>query len=96
MRKAFAFTPEAQQDLDDALAWYIEHDLGLAERFLESLQQAIQNVRDFPQIGRPDGRVRRLLFFDARYSLVYRELAGVIAIVAVAHTARRPGYWRER
>jgi len=30
------------------------------------------------------------------YSIVYREMSGVVRVVAVAHGRRRPGYWINR
>ncbi|MFO0453014.1 MAG: hypothetical protein ACK52I_30875 [Pseudomonadota bacterium] len=30
------------------------------------------------------------------YSVVYVERDGALLVVAVAHGARRPGYWRQR
>jgi hypothetical protein len=31
------------------------------------------------------------------FTLIYRErLSGDIQVVAVAHTSRKPGYWRQR
>jgi hypothetical protein len=30
------------------------------------------------------------------YSIVYKEAADKIMIVAIAHQRRRPGYWRRR
>jgi hypothetical protein len=30
------------------------------------------------------------------YKIVYRERADDLYIVAIAHTSRRPGYWKDR
>ncbi|MSU56800.1 MAG: hypothetical protein EXS35_01210 [Pedosphaera sp.] len=39
---------------------------------------------------------RRALLWRSPYAIVYREDPARILIVAVAHGARRPGYWHER
>ena len=40
---------------------------------------------------------RRFLLRRFPFILIYRELTpGEIQIVAVAHTARKPGYWKRR
>ena len=30
------------------------------------------------------------------YAVIYTERPGVVRVVAVAHTHRRPGYWQDR
>ncbi|MGH9495390.1 MAG: type II toxin-antitoxin system RelE/ParE family toxin [Candidatus Sulfotelmatobacter sp.] len=39
---------------------------------------------------------RRYLLKRFPYILIYREWQGDIQIVAVAHTSRKPGYWKNR
>ncbi|MFB3820344.1 MAG: type II toxin-antitoxin system RelE/ParE family toxin, partial [Candidatus Methylomirabilales bacterium] len=47
--------------------------------------------------GSPAGpKQRRVVVARFPYSIVYREDAESIVIVAVAHQRRRPGYWRGR
>jgi len=42
-------------------------------------------------------QTRRFLLRKFPFILIYRERAGGdIQIVAVAHTSRKPGYWKER
>jgi hypothetical protein len=48
-------------------------------------------------MGRRPRNRRRFLLHRFPYLLIYREREdGVIQILAVAHTSRRPGYWKER
>ena len=40
---------------------------------------------------------RRFLLRQFPFTLIYRELpSSIIQIVAVAHTSRKPGYWKHR
>jgi hypothetical protein len=40
--------------------------------------------------------VKRLLLRRFPYAVIVRESAEEILVIAFAHTARRPGYWRRR
>lgn len=40
--------------------------------------------------------IRRLPLRHFPFLLIYREHAEHLEIVALAHTSRRPGYWRDR
>lgn len=42
------------------------------------------------------GEYRRVLTTRFPYALIHRTPPDEIVIVAVAHTSRRPGYWRDR
>jgi hypothetical protein len=49
----------------------------------------------WPELG-GESEVRRALPFRFPYGIAYTQSAGEILIVAVAHLARRPGYWIDR
>jgi hypothetical protein len=40
--------------------------------------------------------VRHVSLRRFRYRLVFFELADEVRVVAVAHTRRKPGYWKDR
>ena len=48
-----------------------------------------------PNLPEPLG-VRRLLLRRFPYAIVYVELDDEIRVLAIAHTSREPGFWRER
>jgi hypothetical protein len=39
---------------------------------------------------------QRLLLRWYPFSVVYRHAGGLALVLAIAHTRRRPGYWRDR
>lgn len=52
-----------------------------------------------PEIGSPrSGRLahRRFTLTRFPYTIVYRMRETDVYIVAIAHTSRRPGYWKNR
>ncbi len=89
----------AEEELEAAAAWYDDEDPGLGRDLLTAVEETFYLVRRFPSIGvsAPGNRdVRRVLVEGFPYAVVYRDLDAAIHIIAVAHTKRRPGYWRLR
>ena len=68
-----------------------------ADAFLSEIdciaQQISENPERFPAF---EHGTRRMLFRRFPYSIVFRETAAGVEIVAVAHGHRVPGYWRYR
>ena len=56
-----------------------------------------RNPRRFSRVRyRTSREVRRRLLDHFSYSIIYEVRPMECVAVAVAHTARRPGYWRSR
>jgi len=88
----------AQAEYRNGLAWYNSRSTVAASRFRDAVGRAIQRIEDefemLPRIGRNYRYVRVIRF---PYTIVCRERSeSSIEIVAVAHTSRRPNYWRHR
>ena len=91
------FHPEASSEAIEAYAWYFERDPGAAVAFDSELDRSLRRALDFPEAGRPSlygTRATRLSNFP--FHLIYRPSGPVLRVIAVAHTSRRPGYWRGR
>src|SRR5436190_15929044 len=78
--------------------WYAKRSPDAARRFREAVAATVARItaeqERFPLVERDYRRAR-----VARFPFVlifYRRPRGDIMIVAVAHTSRRPGYWRKR
>lgn len=88
----------AAEELRRAHAWYAARDSGVSIQFQEAVDDAITRIRDDPK-AQPVAlkhfrwvRVRRF-----PYRLIFEQAdADRILIIAVAHTSRRPQYWRQR
>ena len=89
---------DASKEYDAAFDWYLERSDDAALGFDAEVNRAIGLIVESPQrwpIG-PHG-TRRFLLRRFPFFLIYRERTPVeIQIVAVAHTSRKPGYWKHR
>jgi plasmid stabilization system protein ParE len=87
----------AQQELDEAVSYYNGQVAGLGDAFLLEAVAAIERIRQFPDAWHPLGEnVRRCRLRRFPYGLIYHADEAGVLVVAVAHTHRRPGYWRDR
>jgi len=97
--KSAVLTPDAQTELEGAAEWYEGRVEGLGFKFLILVDEALQEIEaspsGFPRWER-DTRFRKFVMQRFPYVIFYREAADQIDVVAVAHGAREPGYWRKR
>jgi len=96
------FEPEAEQELVDAARHYDEQVRGLGSEFVTAVSAAIRRLRNWPNAGTPVDALdpalngRRVLVPRFPYQLVYVRFDDAVHVIAVAHVARRPGYWTDR
>lgn len=94
---AYSFHPEADVEFAEASLFYESRMPGLGKSFAGEVESTISLIREFPDAGTPIGIThRRAIVARFPYTVVYRQYPDFIAIVAVAHQRRRPGYWRRR
>ncbi len=75
----------------------MERSLLAASKFDDALNRAIDIIAEAPQRWSAGSQgTRRFLLQRFPFAIVYRELPGVIQVVAVAHARRKPGYWKKR
>ena len=91
------FTAEALREIDDAFEWYLEQSVQAAEAFVREAENAFTLISSSPAIWpRFEAGTRKYVLRTFPYNVIYREIAGGIKVVAVAHHKRRPRYWRRR
>ncbi|GCL40140.1 hypothetical protein SR1949_52740 [Sphaerospermopsis reniformis] len=91
------FHPWAEQELTDAINYYEQQKTGLGLEYLEAVEQVVNCLMYYPEIGaKVRGSIRRLVIPKFPYSLLYRVLEEEIRILAVAHHKRKPFYWSKR
>lgn len=91
------FLTVAQQELDDAVAWYNEQATGLGQEFLDELDRVVRRAATFPMsCPEIEPGVRRCLLARFPYGLIYGVDRKTIVVVAVAHLHREPRYWVDR
>lgn len=91
------FSASARQELLESALYLEQQEPGLGDRFMGHVERAANLIEQHPnawsRIGRDLRRCRLVVF---PYGLIYRIRADGVEIIAVAHDARRPGYWRSR
>lgn len=92
------FSAEASRELEASTRWYEERASGLGSELLREVDRAIDAIRRAPErwpVCPHDARAKWFVLSRFPFALVYlaRSEAEVV-VVAVAHTKRRPGYWR--
>jgi plasmid stabilization system protein ParE len=90
--------PPARDDFDDSYAWYAKQSVRAADRFAESIDNALEKLCDDPTIGirLDDDHWFYRLKKSFPFYLVYRIEPTKIVVVAVAHNRREPHYWQGR
>jgi len=88
----------AAREYRSARRWYAEQSPSAADRFRNAVGASVERIaadyEALPHMGRAYRWARVSGFI---YILITRiQSDGTIMVVAVAHTSRRPGYWRRR
>ncbi len=95
--KPVRLSTEADVELAETAGFYDERQGGLGAAFISEFVKATQLIQQFPSLGRPIGtRMRRVLTNRFPYAIVYLEYRDEFLVVAIAHTSRKPGYWKSR
>jgi len=93
----FSFHPLAKAELQDAVEYYEQQQVGLGLEFLEEIYAAIQRVLQFPTAWpQSSRRSRRCLTNRFPYGIIYEIRDSEFLIVAVTHHSRKPTYWADR
>ncbi|HEA70178.1 MAG TPA: type II toxin-antitoxin system RelE/ParE family toxin [Desulfobacterales bacterium] len=91
------FHPDASDEAEAANNWYAERSLLASRSFVSELIHAVDQVVEAPEMWPLyEAGTRRYVFPRFPFSFVYRILEKKIQIVAVAHSKRKPGYWKSR
>ena len=90
-------TTAADEEFQSALRFYADRSADVADDLLMDFRGVTTQLLQFPKSGqRLSGGVRRLLFRQFPFQLIYRVEGDNIVVYAVAHQKLRPGYWRDR
>jgi toxin ParE2 len=89
--------PKAVAEARAARGWYARRSVWAAQRFIDALDRAVQQIINAPKQWPPylhGTRAIRLKRFP--YLVVFIETKVSVVILAVAHGHRRAGYWKKR
>lgn len=95
--KRARFIAAAREEFLAEVMYYDEAQPGLGARFAAAVEEATARALAFPMAGSPaSAGTRRVFLKGFPFSLFYRPEGDGIVVFAVAHYARRPGYWTDR
>ena len=98
LTRVLSLHDEAGAEYDAAFDWYLERSLDAARKFDAEVNRAFGEIAQSP-LRWTHGlhHTRRFLLRKFPFVLVYRERTpGEVEVLALAHTSRKPGYWKER
>ena len=97
MSHSIQFDPDARREFLDAMDWYDQENPSLGLEFFNEVDSTLKKIFTNPDTFSPFlFSTRRCLLHRFPYSIVYRDVGSVIWVIAVAHTSRRPDYWKDR
>lgn len=95
--------PEAADELAAAAARYELESPGLGLALIAAVREEFSRLQQFPRVGTLVPKIpkklsvrRRLLTRRFPFGIVYMDLDPELVVIAIAHTSRKPGYWRSR
>ena len=88
---------EAEQEIDEAAAYYAREAPGVVARFFGEVDHALAQLAERPlAYAEVDRRYRGCVMTRFPYTVMYELGVDEIIVHAFAHHSRRPGYWRDR
>ena len=97
--KPLLISEPASEELREAVRWSEERHSGWGAKLFDAVSHTMELIKNHPEIGeprlgQPPSRQLRVLGFP--YYVGYRVREHDLYVVAIAHTSRRPGYWKHR
>ena len=89
--------PAAKAEMVETFRFYRERRPRFALTLRRQVRDAIRSIAEMPHTWPAYLHgTQRLVIRQTRYSVIYRNVGSRVQIIALAHSSRRPGYWRER
>jgi toxin ParE1/3/4 len=93
----YVFHPEALTEYAEAVQYYTERRVEVAQAFIDAIEDTVYRIRESPIRYRAiDDEVRRCMTGKFPYGILYTIEQDYILILAVMHCSRKPGYWKSR
>ena len=96
------FVLPARRDLKKDARWYEQREVGLGHRFLSEVRRALQRIVSDPESlpkeesARWRRKIRRCPVEIFPYQVIFEIRSEGLVVLAVAHGARQPAYWKRR
>jgi hypothetical protein len=94
----YFFHPAAEAEYLESIAFYESKCPGLGATYLAEFERVMQTICEARHRNpvEKDRDVRRMRMKRFPFAVLYRESAGAVQVLAVAHHWRRPQYWLGR
>jgi toxin ParE1/3/4 len=93
----YVFHPEALTEYAEAVQYYAEQRVEVAQAFIDAIEDAVYRIRESPtRYIAIDEDVRRCMTRRFPYGILYTIEEDYILILAAMHCSREPGYWKNR
>ncbi len=88
---------EAEADLADARSWYEQRENGLGDKFLERVEESLEQIDRLPESHRIVYRsIRRAQVRRFPFLVYYSIVAGGVVVLGIVHSHRDPKVWQSR
>jgi plasmid stabilization system protein ParE len=95
--KPFRFHPEGREDFRNAIRWYRVRSAVASVEFRITVSDTIREISQAPdRWPKHLHGTRRFVLDRFPFSVIYLDDSDLVTIVAVAHSKRKPGYWKRR
>jgi plasmid stabilization system protein ParE len=93
----YVFHPEALSEYAEAVQYYTEQRVEVAQAFINAIEDTVYRIRESPnRYIEIDHEVRKCMVRRFPYKLLYTVEQDFILILAIMHCSRKPGYWKNR
>lgn len=97
MIMSLCVTPEAEQDLTAAFAWYEDQRMDLGTEFIVRVDELFARIREMPrQFPEVEPGYRRGLLQRFPYGVYFSVERDRVVVHAVLHLHRDPKSWQQR
>jgi plasmid stabilization system protein ParE len=102
VNKSVRTNPSADDEIFHYVAQYDATSREIGEKLFREIRDSFELLSRYPRAGevvprvRLRGAARRIPLRHFPFFIIYRDLSDHVEIMALAHTARRPNYWRSR
>ena len=95
---SYYFHPAAEAEHLESVAYFESKRPGLGAMYLAEFESVMSTVCEaphrYPVEKQPD--VRRVRMKRFPFTVMFRAASGIVQVLAVAHSRRRPQYWLGR
>ena len=95
--RSYRLHPEAWLEFEAADDWYLRRSPDASLAFLSDVYGALEDISKAPRRWPKHLHgTRRFVLHRFPFSIIYLDDPDLLTIIAIAHSKRKPGYWKER